>query len=121
MTQEELAKRLDIKRATIAMYEKGAISPSIEVATKMSNMFNCSLDYIYGKSEYRNLDEARKQWEVFDQQPPKFETITDQLYLLLDNLRGDVPYKHKGKPLTKKKREEITRLVMRTICDIEEI
>lgn len=54
MTQQELADKLDGAKSTVAMYEKGDRKPSMEILIKLSDIFNCSIDYILGKSDIRN-------------------------------------------------------------------
>lgn len=54
MTQQELADKLDGAKSTVAMYEKGDRKPSMEVLLKLSEIFNCSIDYLLGKSDIRN-------------------------------------------------------------------
>lgn len=46
MTQQDLANKLGINRATIAGYETKGIEPSHDTLTKMSKVFNCSIDYL---------------------------------------------------------------------------
>lgn len=54
MTQQELADRLDGAKSSIAMYENETRKPSLEVLVKLSEIFNCSIDYLLGKSNIRN-------------------------------------------------------------------
>ena len=42
------------------MYEKGDRKPSLEVLVKLSEIFNCSIDYILCKSDIRNPEEIKK-------------------------------------------------------------
>lgn len=48
LTQMELAKRLNMSDAIITMYENGKRTPSIEALVKLSQIFNCSVDYLLG-------------------------------------------------------------------------
>ena len=50
ITQEELAQKLDLSKGIISLYEKEERKPSLEVLVKMSEIFNCSIDYILCKS-----------------------------------------------------------------------
>lgn len=65
MTQEELAKRINTSRSNIANYENDKNMPSIEVLNKLSEILNCSTDYLLGKSDKRNntsnIDESDKK------------------------------------------------------------
>ena len=63
MTQQELADKLDGAKSTVAMYENGSRKPSMEVLLKLSEIFNCSIDYLLCKTDTRNpekinIDEA---------------------------------------------------------------
>lgn len=60
MTQQELADKIDGAKSTIAMYEKGDRKPSLEVLIKLSEIFNCSIDYILCKTDIRNIEEDFK-------------------------------------------------------------
>lgn len=54
ITQEELAKKLDLtSKGIVSMYEKEDRKPSLEVLIKLSEIFNCSIDYILCKTEKR--------------------------------------------------------------------
>lgn len=46
LTQEDLAKILGLKRTTISSYETNLAFPSFEIAIKIANYFNVSLDYL---------------------------------------------------------------------------
>lgn len=54
MTQQELADKLKGAKSTIAMYESETRKPSMEVLIKLSDIFNCSIDYLLGKTDVRN-------------------------------------------------------------------
>ena len=60
MTQQELADKLEGAKSTVAMYEKGDRKPSLEVLVKLSEIFDCSIDYILGKSDIRNPEQQIK-------------------------------------------------------------
>lgn len=53
-TQEDLAKKINTSRSNIANYENDKNMPSIDVLNKLSEIFNCSIDYLLGKSNVRN-------------------------------------------------------------------
>ena len=66
MTQQELADKLEGAKSTIAMYEKGNRKPSLEVLVKLSEIFNCSIDYLLGKTDVRksieNINNSKKYY-----------------------------------------------------------
>ena len=59
-SQNDLAQRLGGAPSSIAMYEKEERKPSMEVLIKLSEIFNCSIDYILGKTDIRNIDELKQ-------------------------------------------------------------
>lgn len=60
-TQEELAKMLNLNsKSSIANYESGSNAPSDEIKLKLCGIFNCSMDYLMGETNYKNLDIAIK-------------------------------------------------------------
>lgn len=56
-TQQDLATRLECSKSVIGLYESETRKPSMEVLIKLSEIFNCSIDYIIGKSDIRNPKE----------------------------------------------------------------
>lgn len=47
MTQQELAKALGVSRQTIVAIEKGQYSPSLELAFKLSKVFDMTIDDLF--------------------------------------------------------------------------
>lgn len=58
LTQDELAKKIDTSRSNIANYENDKNMPSVDILEKLSKLFNVSTDYLLGKSDIRNPEEA---------------------------------------------------------------
>lgn len=55
MTQQELADRLWISKATISYYEQARRCPSIDMLVNISKVFHVSTDYLLGQ-ETRKLN-----------------------------------------------------------------
>lgn len=53
LTQDELAKRLEISRSSLAMYEQGNREPDFETQESIADYFNVNLDYLMGRSNVR--------------------------------------------------------------------
>jgi len=51
MSQDQLARILQTTTTTIGRYERDEVKPSIDVATKLADALNVSLDYLVGRSE----------------------------------------------------------------------
>lgn len=47
MTQEELAKKVGVRRETIVFLEKGKYNPSLKLAYKIARVFNVSIEDIF--------------------------------------------------------------------------
>lgn len=55
LNQIELAKKLNLSSSSsISQYEKGDRIPSDDIKLKMAEIFNCTLDYLLGKTDIRN-------------------------------------------------------------------
>lgn len=54
-TQKDLAQKLGLKNDTaIANYEAGYSIPKDEIKLKMCELFNCSIDYLMGNSDFKS-------------------------------------------------------------------
>lgn len=53
MTQDELSEKLDVSRQTIISLEKEKYNPSINLAFKLSRLFECTIEdlFIYEEDE----------------------------------------------------------------------
>lgn len=61
ITQEELAKVLNMKRTSISGYETGRKEPDFKTLTEIANYFNVSVDYLLGRSNVRySMDELNE-------------------------------------------------------------
>ncbi|MBO5004205.1 MAG: helix-turn-helix transcriptional regulator [Clostridia bacterium] len=64
-SQNDLAQKIGGAPSSIAMYEKGERKPSLEVLVKLSEIFDCSIDYILCKSDIRKPDNQIKEEFTF--------------------------------------------------------
>lgn len=55
LSQNEVAKRLEVTRSTISGYERNTITPSIEQIVKLALLYNTSLDYMLGMTNHSYL------------------------------------------------------------------
>lgn len=51
LTQLEAALKLDIAPRAYQYYESGSREPSLSNLTKIANVFDCSIDYLIGRTE----------------------------------------------------------------------
>lgn len=51
LTQNELAKILNISRTAVSGYEAAGVEPSYEILNKIADFFNVSVDYLLGRTD----------------------------------------------------------------------
>ena len=56
LTQQALADAVGVKDSTIRMIELGKRNGSLELSSALSDFFGVSMDYLEGKTEYKNAD-----------------------------------------------------------------
>lgn len=85
ITQEELAQLLGLKgKSSVANYENGLNAPSDEIKSKMCEIFNCSMDYLMGRSEYKTNED-----EILNFYTTNFSISKDLMYTALGNNLSD--------------------------------
>jgi len=94
-SQPELGKAVGTSGAIVGRYERGEITPSIEVARKLAEAFGVTLDYLVSdKNEVPNIlqDKAMlDRWQAIDSlAPPERERILS----VLDSLVRDAKARH---------------------------
>lgn len=60
LTQEDVARRLNIQRATYSGYERGIIMPPYEKINALAHYFNVTVEYLMGDDEKTDNLDARK-------------------------------------------------------------
>ena len=82
LTREDLAKEIGVSYSTIAMYEQGNREPNNELTIKMCELFDCTVDYLLGKSYYRNYKDFQKIDEFvlnYKRTPEETKVVCDTL------------------------------------------
>lgn len=57
MTQEQLAEKIGVQKAAISKYENGKLDIPNSTLVKLSNIFDCSVDYLLGESNLISSEE----------------------------------------------------------------
>jgi len=65
-SQSELAKQISVPRVIVGRYERGDAVPSIDIAKRMADAFEVSLDYMVGASEKQINKEMLNRIEEVD-------------------------------------------------------
>lgn len=94
-TQQDLANKLESSKSVIGLYENETRKPSLEVLVKLSEIFNCSIDYILCKTDIRNSEQqddpfglAKIGFSMKDYTPPT-ETQKEQIKSLIEVILKD--------------------------------
>ena len=59
ISQNELGKKLNKTQQQISLYENGTNELDLDGYLFLSKLFNCSIEYIAGKSDIRNPEELK--------------------------------------------------------------
>ncbi|MEM9884710.1 MAG: helix-turn-helix transcriptional regulator [Bacteroidota bacterium] len=90
LSRKKLGKLIGSSGAIIGMYERQERTPSIEVARKLANVSEVSLDFLVGNTDTR-LDTSIIQKILQIQQLPA--TDKSHLFYLIDNILQNVKAK----------------------------
>ncbi len=52
LTQCQLAERLHVAQPSYIRYEKGTAEPSLDTLIRLADIFDVSLDYLVGRTDY---------------------------------------------------------------------
>lgn len=55
LTQIELGKRFNLGKTAISLYENNERFPDKETLDKMADFFDCSIDYLLGRTDLKNI------------------------------------------------------------------
>lgn len=93
LSQYKLAEKLGCSRGLISNYEQGTREPDHNTLKMLADFFNVSIDYLIGRSDFRNPDDVifnndiqnlNKYYENFSKEIKDLITeIFDKFYLLI--------------------------------------
>lgn len=66
LRQQDLAEIINVHRATIGKYETNERFPDRETLGKIADFFQVSIDYLFGRTEIRNLDEFLLKYSMLN-------------------------------------------------------
>lgn len=75
LSQAELGKRIGTSGDVIGRYERGDITPSIEVVAKIADALEVSVDYLIGKTKMQLDKQAVKRLEDISILPEENKTF----------------------------------------------
>lgn len=84
LSREELGEKIGTSGPIIGRYERGDMMPSVEIATKISDALDVSLDFLVGKSSLLVKDKKTlKRLEDIEKLP---DNDKQNIFYTLDNL-----------------------------------
>lgn len=90
LSQDDLAKQLDMQGAVIGRYERDEVKPSIEVAARIAQVLGVSLDYLVGNTDLLLDADVIKKIQEIQRLPEKDR---DHLFYLMENVLQNVKAK----------------------------
>ena len=84
LTQKQLAQKLGITQQTVGYYEQGINQPSHDMLIQMADFFECSTDYLLGRSDdFGNI--------VVYEQTDNIHSLSHEEQKIIDVLRKSAP------------------------------
>lgn len=93
-SQSDLAKAIEASRDMIGKYERNDNLPSIEVAFKLANAFDVSVDYLLGKGQYASYDKdtIRRLQDIENLDPDTKQTLFQVIDTFLRDSKARLAY-----------------------------
>lgn len=92
LTQEQLAKELNVVRQTVSKWERGLSMPDVDLLMKIGQTLDCTIDRLLGCSETVDMSELAIQLAMLNQQftikNNREEKVLDTIVLVLKILGG---------------------------------
>lgn len=87
MSQADLAKAAGVSREIIGRYERNEVSPSVDVAKKIADTLEVSLDYLAGEGNKTGFD--KQTLKLIDEIEELEPSIKDKLLFLANAIIRD--------------------------------
>ncbi|MBU5256813.1 helix-turn-helix domain-containing protein [Tissierella praeacuta] len=114
INQKELAKKVGVTEVTISRYMTGERKPRIDIANKIAEYFNVSLDYLMGASDVRDpYDQEKHKDELRKKAKDSVEKEFKKEIEALDEFRNIMI--NKGFDYENKTYEELAQIIVKHI------
>ena len=84
MLQKEVAEKIGVSRYAIVGYETGKREPNFEKLIKLSELFECSTDYLLGISNYRIIKPQGHDFLAVIDRAEKDKVTSDDINDIID-------------------------------------
>ena len=61
LTQKKISEMLGISERAYQHYEYGSREPNLETLSRLASFFNCSVDYLLGRTEIKEISASNKE------------------------------------------------------------
>lgn len=86
-SQSDLAKAINVSRIIVGRYERNEAAPSIDIAKKMAEAFEVSLDYLVGEGQNATFDKKTVQrLQEIESMKPDFK---EKIFFFIDTMIRD--------------------------------
>ena len=86
-SQADLADKLEVSRVIVGKYERNEASPSVDIAKKISDVFEVSLDFLVGDA--KNAHYNKKTLQIIEDIEALEPNTKDKLYFLVNAIIRD--------------------------------
>lgn len=85
--QAEIAQRFNVTQSTVSGWEIGRREPDFETLSSLAEMFNCSIEELYGteKAPTVKTDGERTVLDITALSPENRDRLEDYLHLLVES------------------------------------
>ena len=91
LSLRQLAQLTNISHSSISAYEKGRREPSFDSLEALSDVFNCDIDYLLGRTDIRNKEANNlgynSLYEAYKENSPEELVLSEGERLLLELFR----------------------------------
>lgn len=91
LTQNDLAKHLNVSKANISRYELGSRQPNIDTIIIIAEFFNISLDWLLGRSIIKNFSSVNNEPRNFktdDLELLEYIKGTEYIYEMINDIKA---------------------------------
>lgn len=88
VTQADFAKKFDVVAVTISQIENGKQNPSWDLALRICEAYNCSMDWLQGRSDIQNIQQLSydSYKEKYHEQVERNSLLMEKIIKLQDDL-----------------------------------
>lgn len=115
LTQFELAKKLNISRSIISMYELGERTPPLDGLEAISDFFNVDIAYLLGKSDVKSRYKDEFESIVYQSENKHYSETDDLISTLSFNQGAIMILDYLGIDSTKKDYENMIEVLSNII------